>query len=583
MSQSSSATDADPVHGADADLPLTPHAVDPRIVLSSIGEAVYDWDIGSDTLSWSGNAASLFGAQQGDRLSSGVSFNKLLDPISPSTRAEAILLCETKDSGSGVPYRFSFAIRKSPGETLWFEDSGRWFAGASGRAAAAHGVVRRIEGPGEGAQRELSASMFDGLTGAYLRAPFIRLMADDIEKAKAASRTAVLFLVGINDLAFVSQNYGFEAADEVIAGVARRILGVLRRKDRIVRYSNTKLGVLLTVFDGEGIEEAALRIMGAVSAEPIQTASTAIAVRLQVGAAVAPRDAVDPIVLLRQAEEALAEARGANGRGFVAYRADIGKEKAQRLNLSASDELIRALNERRVIIALEPVVSADKRILQFHEALVRVRTPEGEILGAGAIIPMAERLGLVQFVDIRVLELAIRHLVENPGHRLSVNVSIRTTATEEWIAALSNLAVSHPDVPDRLIIEITETAAMADVEATAALVHRIKALGFRVAIDDFGSGHTSFRSLRALPIDILKIDGVFVQNLTRSTDDRFFVRTLVDLANHLGVQTVAEWVQDEEAAAMLASWGVTFLQGEHCGLADLPDDVSATPQLQATG
>ena len=97
-------------------------------------------------------------------------------------------------------------------------------------------------------------------------------------------------------------------------------------------------------------------------------------------------------------------------------------------------------------------------------------------------------------------------------------------------------------------------------------------------IDDFGSGHTSFRSLRALPVDILKIDGVFIQNLARSTDDRFFVRTLMDLAGHLGVQTVAEWVQDEETAQMLADWGVTFLQGEFCGLASVNGET--TPHEQ---
>jgi diguanylate cyclase (GGDEF)-like protein len=583
MSKRLPAIDVDAPSGSVTHLPLSSHAVDPRIVLSSIGEAVYDWDIATDALSWSGNAPALIGVEDAERVATGAGFNTLLDPVSPTTRAEAILLSETKDSGSGVPYRFSFVIRKTPGQSLWFEDSGRWFAGANGRAATAHGVVRRIEAPGEGDHRENPASNFDGLTGAYLRGPFIRLMADDIEKARAVSRTAVLFLVAINDLAFISQSYGFEAADEVIAGVARRVLGVLRRTDRIVRYSNTKLGILLTVFNGEGVEEAAHRIMGAVSAEPIQTSSAAIAVKLQMGCAVAPRDAADPILLLRQAEEALAEARIATDRPFIAYQPDSGKLEAQLQNITASDDVVRALNERRILIALEPVLSAQTRVLQFYEALVRVRTTEGEILGAGAIIPMAERLGLVQFVDIRVLELAIRHLVENPHHRLSVNVSIRTTITSEWMAALSTLAVSHPGVPDRLIIEITETAAMADVEATSIIVERIKTLGMRVAIDDFGSGHTSFRSLRALPVDILKIDGVFVQNLTRSTDDRFFVRTLIDLANHLGVQTVAEWVQDEEAAAMLAEWGVTFVQGEHCGLAMVPAIVNPPELLQATG
>jgi hypothetical protein len=221
------------------------HQVDPRVVLSSIGETVYDWDIASDTLSWSGNALMLFGSLDADRIATGAAFNKLMDPISPATRTEAILLCEGKDNGGGVSYRLSFAVQGPGGALLWFEDTGRWFAGADSAAASAHGVVRRIEGPSESERREIASSKFDELTGGYLRAPFIRLIVDDIAKARAARKACVFLLIGIDDLAEVSQNYGFEVADEVIAGVAARIRGTIRKKDRFTRYSSSKLGVLM--------------------------------------------------------------------------------------------------------------------------------------------------------------------------------------------------------------------------------------------------------------------------------------------------------------------------------------------------
>ena len=114
-------------------------------------------------------------------------------------------------------------------------------------------------------------------------------------------------------------------------------------------------------------------------------------------------------------------------------------------------------------------------------------------------------------------------------------------------------------VSERLIIEITETAAIQDVDETRGFVARVKDLGCRIAIDDFGAGHTSFRNLRKLGVDIVKIDGAFVENIIRSEDDRAFVRTLIDLARRLGLKTVAEWVQDEEAAKMLAAWGCDYL------------------------
>jgi EAL domain-containing protein (putative c-di-GMP-specific phosphodiesterase class I) len=121
---------------------------------------------------------------------------------------------------------------------------------------------------------------------------------------------------------------------------------------------------------------------------------------------------------------------------------------------------------------------------------------------------------------------------------------------------------AHPGVAQRLILEITETAAIQNIDETAGFVTRAKDFGCRIAIDDFGAGYTSFRNLRRLGVDIIKIDGAFVQNLPRSEDDRVFVRTLIELGRSLGLSTVVEWVQDEEAAAVLAEWGCDYLQGD---------------------
>jgi EAL domain-containing protein (putative c-di-GMP-specific phosphodiesterase class I) len=150
---------------------------------------------------------------------------------------------------------------------------------------------------------------------------------------------------------------------------------------------------------------------------------------------------------------------------------------------------------------------------------------------------------------------------------------MRTAGDPDWLSALRAACAGPASIAPRLTVEITETAAVEDVAATVRFVAEMKSLGLKVAIDDFGSGHTSFRTMRDLHVDVLKIDGAFVQNLTRSADDRFFVRTLVDLARHLGVQTVAEWVQDEASATLLAEWGVDYLQGEYCGIARLADTV----------
>ena len=152
---------------------------------------------------------------------------------------------------------------------------------------------------------------------------------------------------------------------------------------------------------------------------------------------------------------------------------------------------------------------------------------------------------------------------------LSINVSPISLTDPVWLDAFRLLMRTHSGLSERLIVEVTETATISHAKESLRVIHAIKDCGCKVAIDDFGAGHTSLRHLREFPIDILKLDGAFTQNLARSTDDRFFVRTLLDLAQHLNVETVAEWVDTEAAARMLAEWGVTYLQGHLTGAAEL--------------
>jgi EAL domain-containing protein (putative c-di-GMP-specific phosphodiesterase class I) len=165
------------------------------------------------------------------------------------------------------------------------------------------------------------------------------------------------------------------------------------------------------------------------------------------------------------------------------------------------------------------------------------------------------------------MELAIETLREWPDITLTFNVGVDTALHHDWMAAFCAQIALDRSVAERLIVEITETSLIEDINAARSLIEGIKACGARVAIDDFGAGHTSFRNMRLLPIDILKIDGTFIKNLARSADDRFFVQTLLQLARHLNIQTVAEWVQDEETAALLTSWRVEYLQGDFLGTA----------------
>jgi len=549
--------------------------VEPRSLLSSIGEVAYNWDIGSDALSWGPNAAEVLGPVPAPVLQRGLSFAGLVEPGSGRSRYDAIFSSGGHDLGDGAIYRTRYAADLA-GRKMWIEDAGRWFAGMDGRPTRARGVLRL-----ERAVRADELAMVD--TDLCDRDALVGQVDELIAEHVPEDRPVVVLIAAIADLARLNDDFGHEGTDEIIEEVRQRLHSVMRRRDRLMHYAGNRFAVLLSGCPAGQVEAAAQRFIRAVARTAVETSRGIALTRLRVGAAVAPDLSRQGSVVVKAAENALAgaEARALDeaviASGAIAQ--DAGRA-AVRLDLEA----VAALNQRRVRLAFQPVVAARGRELAFSEALLRVERSQGGFLAAAELVPVLERRGLVSLFDHRVLDLAMSHLAACPAAVVSVNVSPHSLSAADWIEGFEASATANPAAARRLIVEVTETATIADPARMAKLLGRIKHHGARVAIDDFGAGHTSLRHLRTFPIDILKLDGAFTQNLRRSTDDRFFVRTLLELAHHLGVETVAEWVDDELQASMLCDWGVTYLQGHLVGKAELELEPAAAPApLQAAG
>ena len=296
---------------------------------------------------------------------------------------------------------------------------------------------------------------------------------------------------------------------------------------------------------------------------------------------VAPRHAGDVHEVLARAQETLDLAKEKKPGVFLVYQPNVEREAMRRENIHATDKIVTALNQRRIMLAYEPVVDAQTHKGVFYECLLRIHGVDGVMISAGEVMPVAERLGLERLLDQRVLELVVAEMTAHPSLHASVNVSASSTLDPDWWARLESLLRLNSTVAERLIVEITETMAIHDIDNARGFVARVKDLGARIAIDDFGAGFTSFRNLRKLGVDMIKIDGAFVQNLQRSADDRTFVRTMLDLAHGLKLESVAEWVPDEQTAAMLAAWGCDYLQGGYVGHASIDRPPIAMPEQRA--
>jgi diguanylate cyclase (GGDEF)-like protein len=554
-------------------------------ILASLGQATFVWDIATDAIIWSGNAASVFPDIAPEMLASGGEFSKLIEP-SRSIRADALGQSAPVHREQGTPYRIEYGVRNSiAAPVIWIEETGCWFPGPDGKPVRAQGIVRLNSERRARDQQLLKLSRHDPLTGELNRTHLIASLAEAIEECARLRTSSAFMLIGIDHLARVNDAFGFDVADAVIAEVGKRVRARLRGGDVLGRFSGNKFGLILRNCTVEDINVAAERFLAAIRDDVVPTKSGPVSVTASIGAVGVPRHARSTDEAINRAQETLDGAKSRRAGSFSLWKPNVERDAQRRVNIRVTDEIVTALNERRIVVAFEPVVEARSRNAAFYECLVRMEQQGGEALLAPDIVPVAERLGLIRLVDHRVLELAVAELAASPNVQLSLNISPATTMDPDWWTGIESLMRAHPGVGERLIVEITETVAIQDLDDVRGFVTRLKNFGSRIAIDDFGAGYTSFRNLRKLGVDIVKIDGAFVQNIARSADDRAFVQTLIDLARRLQIKTVAEWVQDEESAVMLREWGCDYIQGRLTGLASLerPWSAASNTVLPAAG
>jgi diguanylate cyclase (GGDEF)-like protein len=524
--------------------------------LDCLEAVAWVWDLRTDTLRWSENAARLLGLPDLSRIDTGAGFARLISNRSPQSRDDLLR------SADGNTPRRAFSIRYElslPGGPVAVEDSGV-LLGENGRIRRVSGILRRLA-------PETEAALL-GETGlaTAARADLVALLAQAYAQAKEKGASFGLIVISISGLAHVEDTSGTEVADQVARELVGRLREEMRRTDRVIRYASNRFALFLAKTDAVGLAATAMRITANLGRRPVTTEAGLVPLSVACGGILGPAFARDPKRLLRRGEEALERARR-DGLAYSMYEPDRKQEAAHHKIQSLSDEVIRALGENRLVIARQPVLAAGSRRCAFSEALLRVIRSDGQIVGAGEVIPTFERLGRVEMLDLRVLQLSLQAIAADPALILSVNVSAATLRNRNWLVHLREALQDRPDLARRIIVEMTESQAIEDENVAKRAFTEIRSLGARTAIDDFGAGYTSFRHLRGLDVDMVKIDGGFVQNVGVSVEDGFFVRTLVELARRLGIETVAEWVRDEAAAALLTEWGVDYLQGDCLGKA----------------
>ena len=536
-------------------------------ITASIGDISYYWDIVSGEISYSENIELIAKYIDIESIKTTIGFTEAMDVENVTDRTQTVCHSLESDFGDGVDYELAYRLTdtKDLRKGCWIEDKGKWFVGKDGVPESACGVMRVVTKRQDAQQQQAMYGTHDVLTGFVNRIQLREVLRKTVAGIDKHQKDAAFLLIGIDNLAMINEAYGMDVADDVIGLVAKRIESLMRNSDVIGRYSGNKFGLILLGCPEEYIHIAAERLIASVGQDVIETEDEAVSVTLSAGAVSIPKHSNEAQDIMRFAEETLYLCKDRPLENFSLYAPSAVRDNYRRNNIEVASEIVDALNERRVKIVYQPLVHSATGQIESYECLIRIMDRHGEMIPNGQLIPVAEQLNLMRLLDHRVLEIAVQKLFDEPQVNLAINISANTIADSTWLDCLVANIGNKLHIGQRLTIEITETTLLGDMAYTNEFVNKLHALGCKVAIDDFGAGYTSFQNLKMMDVDVVKIDGSFIANMRNSADDKFFVKTMNDLAKHFNIKTVAEWVEHEEDVVTLREIGIDYLQGFYFG------------------
>jgi diguanylate cyclase (GGDEF)-like protein len=441
----------------------------------------------------------------------------------------------------------------------------RIVAGASRRLRRQAATLRRqAEELRHHAATKEHQSLHDPLTGLPNRVLFADRISQAIRTAARSGDEVAVFLMDLDRFKEVNDTLGHHSGDLLLQELSARLQRALRASDSVARLGGDEFGVLLPdLVDRQSIEEVVDRIRVAVE-RPFYVQDLPLAIETSIGVSIFPEHGQDVEALLQKADVAMYLAKAGNST-HVIY--DPREDEYDPTRLSLVGELRRAIEAAEVTVFYQPKADLRTGEIKGAEALVRWEHPERGLLMPDEFIPLAQHTGLIRPLTLTVIDVAMAQMRtwRNQGLNLSVAVNL---ATRNLLDAglpddVQELLHKWELDPSAIEFEITESTIMADPFRALAVLKRLHEMGTKLSIDDFGTGYSSLAYLKRLPVDAVKIDKSFVLNMVTDENDAAIVRSTIDLARNLGLDVVAEGVEDEAIWQTLAELGCDFAQGHY--------------------
>jgi diguanylate cyclase (GGDEF)-like protein/PAS domain S-box-containing protein len=487
-------------------------------------------------------------------------------------------VCEYLHSESVETVALELRIRHIDGEELWIQHFCSPVFSQSGEYLGRRGVNRDITALKSSQEQLRFLAQHDPLTGLPNRSLFRTSLEHAIERAARHHAQVALLFLDLDRFKIVNDTLGHSVGDALLKEVANALAAAVRSSDTIARLGGDEFVVISEDVHGPRCAASFAQRLLDLFAHPFDVQGRDLYVTLSIGISIYPLDGTDADTLVRHADIAMYRAKAAGRNAYSFFEPEMSEGAAERLRLE--QELRGALLRDELVLEYQPIVGLGDTSLRGAEVLCRWRHPRLGLLPPGDFLPLAEEIGLIDQVDVWVLEHACRQLAawDSEGFsvpRLAVNLSVREIERTDVLEQIQSILTRTGVDGARLELDLIESSIMERTPATVQNLERLCRLGIGLAVDDFGTGCSSLICIKRLPIRRLKIDRSFIDRVTMNTDDAAVVRAVIGLASTLGLAVIAEGVETVEQADLLLQEGCAEAQGYLFGKPVGPAELAA--------
>jgi diguanylate cyclase (GGDEF)-like protein/PAS domain S-box-containing protein len=527
-------------------------------------DGLWDWNLETDELLLSPRWSAIVGLTEVERATAPAEW---LDRIHSEDRSRVREQLRVATTGESL-FESEHRLAHEDGRYLWVLMRGEVTRGKSGEPLRIAGSLTDITQQKLAEERLRHEATHDELTGLPNRSTFMEHLRRLLERSRRSGRDlkfAVLFL-DFDRFKRINDSLGHLAGDQLLAAIARRLKDCVRPGDTVARLGGDEFGVVLErLGDATEATRVAERIHQ-VLREPFDIQGLEVFITTSIGIAVGSRAYEEPLDLLRDADVAMYRAKAAGKGRHEVFDSAMQAHAVEQLQLEA--DLRRALVRDEIRLLYQPVVSLHDRAILGFEALARWKHPTRGLLPPSAFLPAAEETGLIVDLGFQVLRQACvqaqkwqRSAPSRTSLSMHVNVSDKQLFQPELADRVKQVLTETELPPGTLVLDVSENVVMQKADSAVAILGRLKSLGLRIHLDDFGTGYSSLGYLHRFEIDTLKIDRSFIRNLRAGGDNWIAARTIVALANNLGMGVIAEGVETEEQLQELLGLGCLLGQG----------------------